>query len=76
MAASRRLDHSGESLAFDRVLDPHSPHVTQHHGVAAGVDHKPPRARLLQELQERVEGSRAEPASVQPLTVVGSYRLF
>lgn len=29
-----------------------------------------------QELFEIVEGSRAEPPSVQPLQVIGSYRLF
>jgi hypothetical protein len=35
-----------------------------------------PRVPEFQELLEGVEGSRAEPPNVQPLTVVGSYRLF
>jgi hypothetical protein len=35
-----------------------------------------PRFPEFQELLEGVEGSRAEPPNVQPLTVVGSYRLF
>jgi UDP-N-acetylmuramyl tripeptide synthase len=30
----------------------------------------------FRELQDRINGSRAEPPSLQPLTVVGSYRLF
>jgi hypothetical protein len=30
----------------------------------------------FRELQEVVEGSRAEPPRVQPLRVIGSYRLF
>jgi hypothetical protein len=35
-----------------------------------------PRFHDFQELLEGVEGSRAEPPTVQPLTVIGSYRLF
>ena len=40
-------------------------------------EHNPvPGFAEFQELLERVEGSRAEPPSFEPLTVIGSYRLF
>ena len=32
--------------------------------------------QAARELQKLVEASRAEPPNVQPLTVIGSYRLF
>ena len=35
-----------------------------------------PRSSRIPELQELVERSRSEPPNVQPLTVIGSYRLF
>jgi hypothetical protein len=41
-----------------------------------GVENPIPGFLEFRELQELVEGSRAEPPSVEPLTVVGSYRLF
>jgi hypothetical protein len=41
-----------------------------------GVENPIPGLPEFRELQECVEGSRAEPANVQPLTVIGSYRLF
>jgi hypothetical protein len=41
-----------------------------------GVENPIPGFPEFQELQEVVEGWRAEPNNVQPLTVVGSYRLF
>ena len=41
-----------------------------------GVDNPIPGLLEFQELMERVESSRAEPAIIQPLTVIGSYRLF
>jgi hypothetical protein len=41
-----------------------------------GVENPLPGFPEFRELLERVEGSRAEPANVQPLTVIGSYRLF
>jgi hypothetical protein len=41
-----------------------------------GVENPIPGFPEFRELQELVEGSRAEPPTVQPLTVVGSYRLF
>ena len=41
-----------------------------------GVENPIPGFPEFRELQELVEGSRAEPTSVQPLTVIGSYRLF
>lgn len=41
-----------------------------------GVENPIPGLPEFRELQEVVEGSRAEAPNVQPLTVVGSYRLF
>jgi hypothetical protein len=41
-----------------------------------GVENPLPGLPEFRELQEVVEGSRAEPPNVQPLTVLGSYRLF
>jgi hypothetical protein len=41
-----------------------------------GVENPIPGFLEFRELQELVEGSRAEPPSVEPLAVVGSYRLF
>jgi hypothetical protein len=44
--------------------------------VDEGVDNPIPALPEFQELQESVAGSLAEAAEVQPLTVIGSYRLF
>jgi hypothetical protein len=41
-----------------------------------GVDNPLPDFPEFREFLEGVEASRAEPAKVQPLTVIGSYRLF
>jgi len=41
-----------------------------------GVENPLPRFPEFREFLEGVEASRAEPANVQPLTVIGSYRLF
>jgi hypothetical protein len=41
-----------------------------------GVENPLPGFPEFREFLEGVEASRAEPAKVQPLTVVGSYRLF
>jgi hypothetical protein len=41
-----------------------------------GVENPLPGFPEFREFLEGVEGSRAEPANVQPLTVIGSYRLF
>jgi hypothetical protein len=41
-----------------------------------GVENPIPSLPEFRELQELVEASRAEPPNVQPLTVMGSYRLF
>jgi hypothetical protein len=41
-----------------------------------GVENPLPGFPEFQELLEGVETSRAEPPDVQPLTVIGSYRLF
>jgi hypothetical protein len=41
-----------------------------------GVENPLPGFPEFQEFLEGVEGSRAEPPNVQPLTVIGSYRLF
>jgi hypothetical protein len=41
-----------------------------------GVENPLPGIPEFQEFLADVEASRAEPADVQPLTVVGSYRLF
>ena len=41
-----------------------------------GVENPLPGFPEFQEFLEGVEASRAEPANVQPLTVIGSYRLF
>jgi hypothetical protein len=41
-----------------------------------GVENPLPGFPEVREFLEGVEASRAEPANVQPLTVVGSYRVF
>jgi hypothetical protein len=41
-----------------------------------GVENPLPAFPEFREFLEGVEASRAEPADVQPLTVIGSYRLF
>jgi hypothetical protein len=41
-----------------------------------GVENPLPGFPEFREFLAGVEGSRAEPANVQPLTAVGSYRLF
>jgi hypothetical protein len=41
-----------------------------------GVENPLPGLPEFREFFEGVEASRAEPANVQPLTVIGSYRLF
>jgi hypothetical protein len=41
-----------------------------------GVENPLPGFPEFREFLEGVEASRAEPANVQPLTVIGSYRLF
>ena len=41
-----------------------------------GVENPLPGFPEFREFLEGVEASRAEPADVQPLTVIGSYRLF
>jgi hypothetical protein len=41
-----------------------------------GVENPLPEFPEFRELLEGVEASRAEPPDVQPLTVIGSYRLF
>jgi len=44
--------------------------------VDGGVENPLPGFPEFREFLEGVEASRAEPANVQPLTVIGSYRLF
>jgi hypothetical protein len=41
-----------------------------------GVENPLPGFPEFREFIEGVEASRAEPADIQPLTVIGSYRLF
>jgi hypothetical protein len=41
-----------------------------------GVENPLPGLPAFQEFLEAVEAVRAEPANAQPLTVIGSYRLF
>jgi hypothetical protein len=41
-----------------------------------GVENPLPGFPEFREFIEAVEAARAEPADVQPLTVIGSYRLF
>jgi hypothetical protein len=41
-----------------------------------GLENPLPGFPEFREFLEGVEASRAEPATVQPLTVIGSYRLF
>ena len=41
-----------------------------------GVENPLPGFPEFREFLEGVEASRAEPANVQPLTVIGSYRMF
>jgi len=44
--------------------------------VDEGVGNPLPEFPGFREFLEVVEASRAEPANVQPLTIIGSYRLF
>jgi hypothetical protein len=44
--------------------------------VDEGLENPVPALPEFQEFVEVVEASRAEPPTIQPLTVVGSYRLF
>jgi hypothetical protein len=62
-----------EGIRYASVLLPDGETFVALLQVDDGVETGLPEFR---ELQERVEGSRATPASVQPLTVIGSYRLF
>jgi hypothetical protein len=41
-----------------------------------GLENPLPSIPEFREFLEGIEASRAEPANVQPLTVIGSYRLF
>ena len=41
-----------------------------------GVENPLPGFPEFREFLEGVEASRAEPANVQPMTVIGSYRMF
>ena len=65
-----------EGIRYASVLLPDGETFVALLQVDEGVDNPIPGLPEFRELQKRVEGSRAEPASVQPLTVIGSYRLF
>ncbi|MGB0094419.1 MAG: hypothetical protein WBP81_18050 [Solirubrobacteraceae bacterium] len=65
-----------EGIRYASVLLPDGETFVALLQVDDGVDNPIPALPEFRELQERVAGSRAEPASVQPLTVIGSYRLF
>lgn len=65
-----------EGIRYASVLLPDGETFVALLQVDDGVENPIPGLPEFRELQERVEGSRAEPASVQPLQVIGSYRLF
>ena len=65
-----------EGIRYASVLLPDGESFVALLQVDDGVENPIPGFPEFRELQERVEGSRVEPASVQPLAVIGSYRLF
>ena len=65
-----------EGIRYASVLLPDGETFVALLQVDDGAENPIPGLPEFRELQERVEGSRAEPASVQPLKVIGSYRLF
>ena len=65
-----------EGIRYASVLLPDGETFVARLRVDNGVEDLIPGLPEFRELQERVEGARAEPASVQPLQVIGSYRLF
>ncbi len=65
-----------EGVRYASVLLPDGETFVALLQVDDGADNPIPGLPEFRELQERVEASRAEQTSVQPLTVIGSYRLF
>jgi hypothetical protein len=65
-----------EGIRYASVLLPDGDTFVALLQVDDGAENPIPGLPEFRELQELVEGSRAEPPSVQPLTVIGSYRLF
>jgi hypothetical protein len=65
-----------EGIRYASVLLPDGETFVALLQVDDGVENPIPGLPEFRELQERVEGSLAEPTGVQPLTVIGSYRLF
>lgn len=65
-----------EGIRYASVLLPDGETFVALLHVDDGVENPIPGLPEFRELQERVEDARAEPTSVQPLTVIGSYRLF
>lgn len=65
-----------EGIRYASVLLPDGETFVAILQVEDGVDNPIPGLEEFRELQERVEASRTAPNSVQPLTVIGSYRLF
>jgi hypothetical protein len=65
-----------EGIRYASVLLPDGETFVALLQVDDGVDNPIPGLPEFRELQQRVERSRATPPSVQPLTVIGSYRLF
>jgi hypothetical protein len=65
-----------EGIRYASVLLPDGETFVALLQVGDGVENPISGLPEFRELQERVEGSLAEPTSVQPLTVIGSYRLF
>jgi hypothetical protein len=65
-----------EGIRYASVLLPDGETFLAVLQVDDGADNPIPGLPEFRELQQRVESSRVEPNSVQPLKVIGSYRLF
>jgi hypothetical protein len=65
-----------EGIRYASVLLPDGETFVALLQVEDGAQNPIPGLPEFRDLQERVEGSRVEPTSVQPLEVIGSYRLF
>lgn len=65
-----------EGIRYASCLPPYGETFVALLQVDDGVENPLPDFREFREFLDGVEGARAEPANVQPLTVIGSYRFF
>jgi hypothetical protein len=65
-----------EGIRYASCLLPDGETIVALLQLADGVENPLPGFPEFQEFLEGVEASRAEPANVQPLEVIGSYRMF